>query len=412
MRREYKIGIIGFGIAGGALAVFLARAGHLVTVFERAPVVGPVGTGLLLQPSGQLVLQQLGLLAPIIAQSEPIHELIAAHRSGAKLVHLHYKHAAAKCCAYGVHRGALFGALHAAAILEPNVEIRLGADIVARTVENDQTQTVDSAGERHGSFDFLIVADGSRSGLRESIDPNPHQHEYQFGALWAIGRCTQIHNHLRQIVDGTRHLLGLLPTGGDRCTLFWSLRHTEIDDLRARGFDKWREQVVGLSALADEVLADVGGFENVIFSRYRHSIASRQFDEHAVCVGDAAHAMSPHLGQGANLALLDAECFASAVNATDNFADACRLYTVARRNHVLYYARLSRYLTPFFQSDGWLLGMGRDIALPLMSRFPPTRRIMALSMAGVKCGLLLGSTMSVETLPKIGAPEINKQISA
>lgn len=57
----FRIGIAGCGIAGTAVSVHLARARHRVTLFERAPVLGPVGAGLLLQVSGQEALAELGL---------------------------------------------------------------------------------------------------------------------------------------------------------------------------------------------------------------------------------------------------------------------------------------------------------------------------------------------------------------
>ena len=57
-----RFAIAGFGIGGATLAVALARDGHEVTVFERAAALGPVGAGFLLQPSGQAVLAELGVL--------------------------------------------------------------------------------------------------------------------------------------------------------------------------------------------------------------------------------------------------------------------------------------------------------------------------------------------------------------
>src|SRR5712691_10882773 len=62
MSGPYRVGIIGLGVAGATAAHLLAKAGHVVTLFERAQRVGPVGAGVLLQPSGQLVLKDLGLL--------------------------------------------------------------------------------------------------------------------------------------------------------------------------------------------------------------------------------------------------------------------------------------------------------------------------------------------------------------
>ena len=107
--QRYQVGVVGFGVAGGALACLLGWAGHAVTIFEQAPTVGPVGTGLLLQPSGQGVLARLGLLDGIAAQSEPVHELNAFQPDGRTLIHLRYDEIAPGCRAYGVHRGTLSG---------------------------------------------------------------------------------------------------------------------------------------------------------------------------------------------------------------------------------------------------------------------------------------------------------------
>ena len=67
MSAALRIAIVGSGTAGPAAAIFLARAGHEVILFEKAPQKLPVGAGFLLQPTGLSVLAQLGL--PIIAET-------------------------------------------------------------------------------------------------------------------------------------------------------------------------------------------------------------------------------------------------------------------------------------------------------------------------------------------------------
>ena len=57
-----------------------------------------------------------------------------------------------------------------------------------------------------------------------------------------------------------------------------------------------------------------------------------------------------------------------------------------RRTHSHYLGRLSRMLSPFFQSENALLALGRDIALPLMCKLPWTRRQMELTVTGTKRG--------------------------
>ena len=54
--KPLHIAIVGYGTAGQAAALLLARDGHRVEVFERAPEPGPVGAGFLLQPTGLQVL--------------------------------------------------------------------------------------------------------------------------------------------------------------------------------------------------------------------------------------------------------------------------------------------------------------------------------------------------------------------
>ena len=390
MSGPYRIGIVGFGVAGGALACLLARAGHAVTLLERAPRVGPIGAGLLLKPSGQQVLHRLGLLEPIVARSERLERIHAFMANGRTLINMPYGEIAPGCCAYGVHRGTLFDTLHAAVRVE-KVPISLDCAITGWREKDEQVYALDTEAKEHGPYDFLVATDGSNSALRHAMFPRLPASDYTFGALWTVGRCTQVRGYLHQIVEGTRHLLGLLPIGGERCTFFWGLQRDELETVRQKGFPAWRDSVLRLSPLAEEVLADVSDFDGFLFTGYRHIRLRYPYNERIVCVGDAAHSMSPHLGQGASLALLDAECLTQALEATPDFHAAFRLYRQNRLAHIRYYALLSGLLTPFFQSNAGILGLGRDLALPILTHLPFVRRQMLLTMGGVKKGLLGGS---------------------
>jgi len=66
MRRGVRIAVVGCGIAGSSVAVLLKRQGHDVTLFERSPVLQPIGAGVMLQPIGQCVLERIGLLSQVI----------------------------------------------------------------------------------------------------------------------------------------------------------------------------------------------------------------------------------------------------------------------------------------------------------------------------------------------------------
>lgn len=98
--------------------------------------------------------------------------------------------------------------------------------------------------------------------------------------------------------------------------------------------------------------------------------------------------MSPQLGQGANMALLDAQALASAMQRNTDWPDIWADYHRQRHAQLRFYQAMSRLLTPIFQSHipgaGWL----RDIGFPLMHRLPWVNRQMAQTVAGLKTGLL------------------------
>ncbi len=383
MSREYNIGIIGLGIAGAATASLLARYGHSVTLFERAQQVGPAGAGLVLQPSGQAALKRMELLDQVIGNAESLAGLDAMLPDGKPLVKLRYSDIDANCCGYGVHRGELFGVLHAAAEAA-GADIRLGSEIADYSVQNGQVSIASVTGESYGPFDFLVVSDGSLSRIGARIQQHRSNVEYNFGAVWLLGRNTQVRGILHQVISDTTRLLGLLPIGGDRCTLFWGVRKDAIDALEERGYAVWRDEVLKLCPLAEETLDSAESFKQTTFTTYRHNIPARPYNQHVICLGDAAHAMSPHLGQGANLALTDAVSFADSLEAAAGFEDACINFYAARKSTIRYYGALSRVLTPFFQSDYRVLGWGRNAALPVMCSIPTLRREMTRAMAGEK----------------------------
>ena len=289
----------------------------------------------------------------------------------------------------GVHRSELFSVL-LDRCRGSSVDLREGHVIVRRHIGPDGVHCEDDASQLHGPFDFVVAADGSRSALRQSSGLKTWVKEYQHAAIWSVGIDRSVTDRLYQVVDGTGILVGLLPMGQDRCSFFWGLRETEWPLLKDQPIERWKEKVLETCPQAASSLECVESFEDATFATYRQVWMRRWFDPHTVFVGDAAHAMSPHLGQGVNFALMDAACLVRAVESCDSPEEAFQAYQATRRPMVHFYWRLTRFLTPFFQSDGWLLGWGRDRFLPWLPVVPWTRRQMVLTMAGLKQGWLKG----------------------
>ena len=377
-----RVAIVGFGIGGGALAVALANDGHAVTVFEQAPSPGPVGAGFLLQPSGQAALASLGLLDRVAATAWPIRSFHAESATARTLTLLRYDRRDPGTFALGVARGRLFSALLDAATAA-GVMVVTGARIVDAREQPDSVVPIDGLGGEHGSFDVLVGADGMRSAVRRRVDPSSRLFLSPHAALWGLGRsdgpCPE---RLSQQARGVGVLAGLLPVGEREMACFWGVHADDLAALETDGFSALVERMDAVFPAARPVLEDIGSFDRLALARYGHATLSRRYTARIVLIGDAAHPSPPHLGQGANLALLDAVALADAFRREPWPADAFARWDRGRRWQNARYTYLSRVLSPFFQSSHGWLGPARDLALPAMGAVRPLRAFMEHVLAG------------------------------
>lgn len=393
--RPLEIGVVGAGTAGSACAILLARAGHRVTVLECVADPRPIGAGITLQPTGQLALARLGLLDAVEARGARIDRLTCRRRNGKILVDLPYADIDPRLYGLGIHRGVLFETLFAAA-RAAGATIQCGVKIERSELAGSTRTLIDEGGGRHGPFDLVIAADGSVSELHSEAG-RVRTKPYPWGALWVVvddpGFAPE--RTLHQSVDGARHLLGFLPTGmapgrdAPIVSMFWSLRVDRLEAWRAAGLAVWRDEVLRLDPRAEPILDTLHDLEPVLFSRYRDVAMSPWHGDRIVFLGDAAHAMSPQLGQGANLALVDAVTLADSIAASpDEVPRALVAYTEARRRHLGFYQFATRALTPLFQSDSRMLGWMRDLVFPHSRWFRYFRRRMVRCMVGIDRGLV------------------------
>lgn len=401
MSATLDVGVVGGGTAGAAAAILLARAGHRVTVFERVARPGATGAGILLQPTGQAVLRQLGLLDGVLARCVPIRTLHCETLGGRTVFDLAYDQIPGDRRGYGLHRGVLFEALwgalhHAGATVCTGVEVGDAEGAGAGRV-----RLRDDEGRALGVFDLCIVADGARSRLhgRTEVTVEPHA----WGALWCLldDRDHHFGEALHQVVKGTRKMVGALPTGlgpdGDvrRVSLFASHRSDAVDAWRAAGLDAWKREVRTFIPAFEGLLDQVRSLDQVLFTRYYDVSMPRWHAGRLVFLGDAAHAMSPQLGQGANLALLDAWVLSRALADAPSVDAGLAAYTDARRSHLGFYQFANRLATLWFQSDHDALGPLRDLAFPWAGRVGFAYRAMVTTMAGVNDLPGVGRTLAL-----------------
>lgn len=406
-----QVAIIGAGTAGPALALFLARQGHSVTIFERAAKIEPVGAGVLIQPTGQAVLRELGLLDSLCAHSAPVRRLHGLNSRRRRVLDLRYGDLRPGLSGLGVHRALLLHLLLEALEKEPRARMVCGHEIESyRRLEDKRWELTETDGDRHGPFDLLVFSDGARSKLRAELGLERKAEPYPWGALWAIvpDRERLYPDVLFQVYESTKLFLGFLPTG--RClttgeplvSVFWSLRNDSFEGLRERGWPKLRDEMLRLEAGAAPIIDEIHGFDQLLHARYVDVVMRPWHKDGAVCIGDSAHAMSPQLGQGANLALRDAAELARCLAHSGSVDEALHRYTRQRAPQLDFYQFATRSATWFFQSDWPSLALVRDSLFGVLNDLPIYKGQMLRTLVGVKRGILRPSE-AIDGLPRVGA---------
>ncbi|TDK26017.1 FAD-dependent monooxygenase [Luteimonas aestuarii] len=402
-----RIAIVGYGTAGQATAVLLSRDGHHVEVFERVATPGPVGAGFLLQPTGLQALWRMGLLDGVLKHGAVVERLFGDVPCGRAVMDMRYATLDARLAGLGMQRGALFSIL--ADAWDGHAAVQ--ADTAIADVLDDGRTLLDQRGSRHGPFDLVVLADGAASSLRGVVARPSLDAPYPWGALWCLlPRAHWPHMHeLRQRYVAARKMIGLLPVGtcpGDdqrKLSFFWSLPVASFERWQADGVETWKQEVAALWPEAAALLSGIESPMHLARARYRDTVMRDWHRGRVVLVGDAAHAMSPQLGQGVNMALLDALALADALRGGAALADALAHYQRERRRHLRIYHVWSRWLTPMFQSDRELVARLRDVALLPAGKLPVGRAHMLRVLSGTQRGLFGQVALDPRFVDELGA---------
>jgi len=384
MTRQSSIAIVGAGIGGLAAAALLADA-HRVMLYDQFPEPRPIGSGLVIQPVGQAVLDLCGAGQDARALGARITRMQGDEAArGRRVLDVRYDRQGGPVHGLAIHRAALFDALYRAMQARGGA-VRTATRMVSAPLDGAHRWLLDDTGQRHGPFDLVVDAAGAGSALSPLVArPLP------YGAIWGTvpwPEATDLPpDELRQRYRAANRMAGVLPlgridpTGPMLAAVFWSMPRAALDLWPQADIAAWKTEVTALWPAMEPFLATIRGTEDMIPARYGHGTLRRPFAPGLVHVGDAAHRASPQLGQGANMALLDALALAHALRAEPE--DPGPHYAWARRWHVRLYQAMSAAFTPQYQSDSRLLPVLRDHLLAPLSQFGPLPAILTRLVRG------------------------------
>ncbi|MEO9865172.1 MAG: NAD(P)/FAD-dependent oxidoreductase [Yoonia sp.] len=365
-----KFAVVGAGIGGLAAASMLADQGHDVTVFDQFDTPRPVGSGLVIQPIGQSVLDCIGAADLAREKGNFISRMLGhVEPSGRRVLDVHYDAKRGLQRGLAIHRASLFDALFQAAktrdiALQSSAEIKSASAGVLTSAD----------GQQFGPFDLVVDSAGAGSPLSPIVS-----RPLAYGAIWGTVDWPETdlpNDYLSQCYRRADRMVGVLPIGtlpGDdrpKAAIFWSMPSGAHADWVASGVDAWRDEATTLWPAFAPFAAQITRTDQMTMARYTHGTLRKPYGNGIVHIGDAAHRASPQLGQGANMALLDAVALAKAVSVAGVDA-APALYAKARRWHVWAFQAMSAAFTPQYQSDSTFLPKLRDhVMFPVSQIWP------------------------------------------
>ncbi|MER5614065.1 FAD-dependent monooxygenase [Streptomyces sp. NPDC002215] len=343
MATPLRVLIHGGGIGGLTLATALARRGHTVEVAELRDELDALGVGII-QPSNALhVMREIGVLDDCLEAGFEWEILTIADPAGNTLAEIPQPRMGDAPSNNGIPRPALARVLNSAAVAA-GARIRFGTTITELTDDGSGVDVTLSDGSS-GRWDLVVGFDGIGSPLRTRLYGDRYTPEYTGFANWRVTVPRQ--PQVRGVVMGTagKDAKALLTPITEEL-MYLGAVFAESEDFRPdpeRAHEQLTERLTMFSGPVAEALATVTDPASVVYSRISQVTVEEPWHVgRVVLAGDAAHASTPHIAQGAAMAVEDALVLAESLDAGSGVAEALEAWEARRRPRAMWVQAMSR----------------------------------------------------------------------
>jgi 2-polyprenyl-6-methoxyphenol hydroxylase-like FAD-dependent oxidoreductase len=383
-QRPRKALIIGAGIAGPVTAIFLKKAGIDAQLFEAWPHSTGIGGGLQIAPNGMHVLAEIGLADEMIRRGSIAESFDFYSQSGVRLgsvnqnMKARFGQPAVNMCRAALNEAILNKAW------SDNVELAFEKRLVRIEDRADQPVIAHFADGTSAEGDFLIGADGVHSAVRQHVIPDGPQ-PFDTGLIGFGGFVpgSLIENtSIGQRVETTFGQSGFFGYGfcssdSRDGVMWWSTQPAHGIDaatFRAMSQDAIKRHLLKFHAgWHDPIPRLLEAAENIIVTATLDVATLPTWSrKRTLLIGDAAHATSPHAGQGASLALEDAMRLGRLMQSEQEFGVTFEAFENERRpraERVVALARRNGNSKREFSATGaWIRDRMLKLLLPVTAK--------------------------------------------
>ncbi len=384
--------IIGAGGGGAVLGLILARKGISSMVLEQASGPPQGLRGEILQPNGQKILHDLGVLEKVPTHAyKPVRFFHFRRSGGTRLCSIDYAmlpppfnralvmwphvvhHTILDCLGKENPEGLRYGATFRSLVRKAHTIVGARADLGGTSINI--------------SARVVVGADGPFSQVREALGIPTALHRYKDSYLIAMMDSPEQLEEAQYYV-GQKTILGIFPAAGQKVYAFYMVSSDSLTQLKADGVPalrrKWQSIAPDLGPLFDSFV----DWNQTAYMGTGRVRAKTWVEDGAVVMGDAAHGMNPHASQGRMQAMVDAVTLAEVLEAcqrTGNWsATALKPFETQRRPHVTMLQRLADEEVFFWNTGNPLLGMLRDRVFFTMDKNPRLQYQVLSATAGLR----------------------------